>query len=264
MLQSTKLADPSIEELTRIYSVKYFRFGEPGWGPKMRLSFGYYTPDDYYEALVARLVTPGSSWADIGCGRDMFPAHPDLARELAQRAGFVFGIDPDANVLENTFVTDRFHGVVEDCDTPHRFDLVTMWMVAEHIVDPERVVKRITELLKPGGTLVLYTPHKWAPMSVVASVLPFWLHHPLKRLIWDAQARDTFPTAYKMNTHRDLTKHTSRNGLQESYFRILDDCRVLSRYRALNWMELQVRRILNRTGLNYPETCILAAYRKPT
>jgi SAM-dependent methyltransferase len=263
MSEAIRLPDPDQADLTRIYDAKYYRFGEPGWGPRMRKRFGYYTPDDHYEAMVAKLVTAGSDWADIGCGRNVFPAHPDLARELAGRSGFFYGIDPDPNVLENEFVNDRFHGLVEDCDTTRQFDVITMRMVAEHITDPERALGRISTLLKPGGRLVIYTPSKWAPMSVVATIIPFKLHHPLKQLIWDAQARDTFPTAYKLNTRADLLRHTGNSGLQERYFRFLDDCRVLSRYRFLNWMELQLRRVLNAVGLHYPETCILAVYQKP-
>lgn len=262
MPQTDNGFDLTHDDLMSIYDVKYYREGEPGWSPKMRLSFGYFTPDDYYEALVAKLVTPGCDWADIGCGRDIFPRHPDLARQLGARAGFVYGIDPDDNVKENPFITERFHGVVEDCDTPRKFDLVTMRMVAEHIVDPDRAIKKISDLLKPGGLTVIYTPHKWAPMSVIASIIPFSLHHPLKRLIWDAEARDTFPTAYKLNTHKDLLHHTSRNGLAEKSYRHLDDCRVLTRYRWLNYGELTLQKALRSVGLGYPEKCILGVYQK--
>src|SRR6185437_10277966 len=104
--------EPTLEDLMAIYKIKYYRFGEPGWGPRMRLAFGYFTPDDYYEALIAKLVTPGCAWADVGCGRDTFPSHPDLARELGRRAGFVLGIDPDPNIHENEIVSERFQGPI--------------------------------------------------------------------------------------------------------------------------------------------------------
>jgi SAM-dependent methyltransferase len=253
--------EPTPEDLLALYKAKYYRMGEPGWGPRMRLSFGYFTPDDYYEALVTRLIKPGSYWADIGCGRDIFPRYPELAQELCRRAAFVYGIDPDDNIKDNRFISEGFHGVVEDCDTPHRFDVITMRMVAEHIVDPDRAVGKIAELLKPGGLAVIFTPHKWAFMSVVASVVPFKLHHPLKRLIWDAQARDTFPTAYKLNTRHDLLRHTGRNGLAEKLYRRLDDCRILARYKWLNYLELSLQKMLKSTHM-YPEQCIVGIYQK--
>ena len=81
----SRVLAPSRDELMSIYSIKYYREGEPGWGPRLRLSFEYFSPDDHYEALVARLVTSGCTWADVGCGRDIFPSNPDLAHELARR-----------------------------------------------------------------------------------------------------------------------------------------------------------------------------------
>jgi len=254
--------DPTLEELMAVYRVKYYRFGEPGWGPRMRLAFSYFTPDDYYEALVARLVTAGCAWADVGCGRDTFPSHPDLARELGARASFVLGIDPDPNIQENEIVTERFQGPIEECDTAQRFDLITLRMVAEHIVRPEPALRKIAQLLKPGGLVVIYTPYKWAPMSILASLVPFRLHNPLKQLIWRSESRDTFPTAYKLNTRADLKHHTAPCGLQEIYYALLDDCRVTGMYRALNWIELRARRMFNLLHLHYPESCILAVYRK--
>jgi SAM-dependent methyltransferase len=256
------MPDPSRDELMAIYNVKYYRCGEPGWGPRMRLSFNHFSPDDYYEALVARLVTPGCAWADVGCGREIFPSHPDLARELCGRAGYVLGIDPDDNINDNAYITEAFHGMLEDCNTARRFDVITLRMVAEHIVDPDRAIRKLSQLLKPNGNLVIYTPYKWAPMSIVATIVPFRLHNPLKRILWQSEARDTFPTAYKLNTRRDLAAHTARHGLSESLFRFLDDCRVTNRFRALNWLELQTCTVLNGIGMHYPERCILAVYRK--
>jgi SAM-dependent methyltransferase len=257
-----RLLAPGREELMAIYSAKYYREGEPGWGPRMRLKFNHFSPDDHYEALVARLVTDGCSWADVGCGRDIFPSNPDLARVLARRAGYVLGIDPDENVKENAFITEGFIGLVEDCQTERRFDVITLRMVAEHVIDPDRVARKLAELLKPGGSVVIYTPYKWAPMSIVASIVPFALHNPLKRILWKSEARDTFPTAYKLNTRADLAKHLSKHGLRETLFEFLDDCRVSNRFRAWNWLELQACSALNALGLKYPERCVLAVYKR--
>jgi SAM-dependent methyltransferase len=262
MSTASEVLEPSREELMAIYNVKYYRFGEPGWGPRMRLAIQYFTPDDYYEALINKLVTPGCAWADIGCGRDTFPSHPDLARELGRKAGFILGVDPSDNIHENAIVTERFQGLIEDYETERRFDLITLRMVAEHVVEPARALRKISQLLKPGGRVVFYTPYKWAPMSVIARVVPFRFHNPLKQLIWRSESRDTFPTAYKLNTRRDLQRHAGPWGLHEIYFALLDDCRVTGMYRGLNWLELRARALLNTLGLRYPESCVLAVYRK--
>jgi SAM-dependent methyltransferase len=253
---------PSRTELQAIFDGKYRREPELGWSPKLRLSFGYFNPDDQYEAVVAKLVQPGTWWADIGCGRDIFPSNPNLARELAQRSAFVFGIDPDPNIRDNPFISEGFEGTVEDCRTEHRFDLITLRMVAEHIVDPDRAVTSIARLARPGGLIVIYTPNKWAPVSLLAAAVPNRFHQPVKRVVWETQERDTFPTAFRLNTRATIARHCARNGLAEVYFAYLDDCRTTTNFRWLNVLELTLQRALRLVSIRYPENCLLGVYRR--
>jgi SAM-dependent methyltransferase len=175
----------------------------------------------------------------------------------------VLGIDPDDNIKDNPFVTERFQGLVEDCDTPREFDVVTMRMVAEHVVYPDKVMARVAKMLRPGGHVVIYTPYKWAPMSVIASIIPFRLHNPLKRLIWaQSEARDTFPTAYKLNTRAALRAHAAGAGLREVFFCTLDDCRTLGQFRWTSFAELSLQRTLRGLGIRYPEICLLGVYQR--
>ena len=256
------LLEPTHSELMAVFDGKYRREPELGWGPKMRLDFGYFNPDDRYESVVAKLVMPGASWADIGCGRDIFPSNAGLARKLADRSGFLYGIDPDPNIRDNPFITEGFEGLVEDCRSSRLFDLITLRMVAEHIVDPDRSVGKISQMLKPGGLVAIYTPNKWAPVPIITALVPNRYHHNLKRLIWDAQARDTFPTAFKLNTRKDLARHCSNNGLSEVYFSYLDDCRTFAGFRWLNYAELSLQKLLRSVSIRYPENCLFGVYRK--
>ena len=254
------------DDLEAIFERKYCKQGAPNWGPALRKRHDYYTPDDFYEALLLRGIGRGMNWLDVGCGRDIFPSAPDLASELCERCETVAGVDPDPNVLENEFITDAFHGMIEDYDTDTRFDLVTMRMVAEHIANPDAVLDKVASLLKPGGTLILVTPSKWAPLSIAATVVPFSLHHPIKRILWQTEAQDTFPTEFKMNTHRQLSRLADKfeqSGLDwyaELVFEHLDDCRVFGRFKLLNRLELNLRKAFNAVRLPYPENCILAVY----
>jgi SAM-dependent methyltransferase len=253
---------PSHEELMAIFNGKYRREAELGWGPRTRLAFGYFNPDDHYEAIVAKLVKPGAAWADVGCGRDIFPSNPGLARELAARSGHVFGVDPDPNVRENPFIHDRFEGTIEDCPTSRRFDLITLRMVAEHIVDPDRSVAKLAELIKPGGLVVIYTVNKWSPVPMLTAMVPNRFHYRFKKVLWGGEERDTFPTAFKMNTRRELAQHFARRGLTEQYFAYLDDCRTFGNFRWLNHAELSLQRLLRSMSIRYPENCLLGIYRK--
>jgi SAM-dependent methyltransferase len=255
---------PTRDELIAVYRQKYSRKSPVGWGPPLRLAHDYFTPDDYYEALVGKLLEDGSEWCDVGCGRDIFPTNPDLAKAYAARCSYVFGIDPDDNVRENTFVNDFFQGLVEECPITRNFDLVTLRMVAEHIADPEPAMARLASLLKPDGLLLIYTPYKWAPMSLIANATPFSWHNPLKRLIWRTEARDTFPTQYKLNTSADIEHYAASAGLEQVFFQRLDDCRITNSYRRLNTIELKARSLFRKAGFPYPEACIVSLLRLGT
>lgn len=253
---------PTHDELLAVFRQKYNRTDSLGWGPRMRLESGYFTPDDHYEALVGKLLKDRADWCDVGCGRNMFPENPALALSYAKRCGYVFGIDPDDNVRENKFVHEYFQGLVEDCPSERRFDLITLRMVAEHIVNPRAALSKLADLLKPEGLAVIYTPHKWAPMSIAATVTPFALHNPLKRLLWTTEARDTFPTQYKLNTRSDIRRHAESSGLEVIDYQRLDDCRITNSYRLLNRLELSARNVLKSVGIPYPEACILTVLRR--
>ena len=246
-----------------VYDGKYGNKPDLGWGPRLRLSFNYFSPDEYYEAMVGKLVSEGCNWAEVGCGRDVFPSNPDLANELASRAGKLLGIDPDPNVKENPFVTEYFHGAVEDYQNAEEFDLITLRMVAEHIENPESALGAMVRLMAPGSRLVIYTPNKWAPMSVLAKITPLSVHHFFKKILWNTDERDTFPVQYKMNTHRDLKRLAEGARLKEEFFAYLDDCRIFGGYKFLNRIELSIRTVFRKLGLPHPENCILAVYLKP-
>ena len=104
---------PTRADLERVCLLKYGAPEAHGWGPRMRLRRGYFTPDEVYEALVLGLIRPGCAWADVGCGRDVFPDNRPLARLLADRCGVLVGIDPDDNLDENPFVHRRFKGPID-------------------------------------------------------------------------------------------------------------------------------------------------------
>lgn len=249
-------------ELEDVFSIKYGRLGKPALGPRLGRRLDYYSPDVFYEALVARLVTPGCTWADIGCGRDIFPNNPSLARTLADRCSYLLGVDPDSNIEDNPFVTERFRGLIDNYKASRAFDLVTMRMVAEHIARPDAALGAVARILRPGGKLVVYTPYKWTPVAIATQALPFWLHHPIKRVLWGGDERDTFPTEFQMNTRGTLARLASGNGLNEVLFAYLDDCRVTSRWLVLNALELATRRLCRFIGLRHVECCILATYER--
>ena len=250
------------EQLDDLFKLKYDDL-KGGWGPGQRLKFGYFTPDDVYEATIDSLVTPDTTWLDVGCGRDIFPSNFRLAKMLSERCRLLVGLDPSDNIEENQIIHERFKGFLEDFPAGRQFDLVTLRMVAEHIAHPAGAARALARLAKPGGRIVIYTVFKWSPVTLVSAAAPFWLHHAVKRIIWNTEEKDTFPTEYRMNTRRELRRIMTSVGFAEEQFSYLDDCRSLARWKLTNLLELVLWKILTSAGLHYPEVCIIGVYRKP-
>jgi hypothetical protein len=233
-----------------------------GWGPRLRSKFSYYTPDDWYEAFILEQVTDQTDWLDVGCGSSILPYNPALAKILSQRCHLLFGTDPSDNIGHNSFIHEGARCAIEDLKTAHKFDLITLRMVAEHISHPKTAVAALSCVAKPGCLIVVYTVWKWAPVSLVAGMTSMPFHHFVKRILWRTEERDTFPVQYRMNTRAALRQLFAEEGFIEETFHYLGDCRSSLRSQLVNAIELSVWWILRALRIDYPERCILASYRK--
>lgn len=58
------------------------------------------------------------------------------------------------------FALDVITGTLETADLPsNHFDLVTMWDVFEHVIDPQSTLAEIRRVLKPGGFFIASVPN---------------------------------------------------------------------------------------------------------
>lgn len=252
---------PTPADLDAVFRLKY---GDPadGWGPLLRRRFGHSSPDDWYEACIDRLVSEDTTWLDVGCGRNLFPSNRPMAQRLADRCRLLVGIDPDETLEENPFVHERVGGDISEYQTERKYDLVTLRMVAEHIVDAEKLVATLARLMAPAGRVVIYTVYKWSPVPIITRLTPFHWHHKVKKVLWRTEAKDTFPTAFRMNTRARLKELFGAEGFVEEGFEVLDDCRSFQRFRVLSCLELATLRMLGAVGIRYPERCLLGIYCK--
>jgi len=184
--------DPAV--LKRLTADKY---GDPptGWGPATRRRFGYYTPEEVYESVLDRLIGAGCRWLDVGCGRDPLPGNRSLAKELSERCGTLVGVDPDPAIHENPYAHVRVQGRVDEMEVSE-FDVITARMVVEHVPDPGVFVTTLRRLCARNGVVVIYTVNKWAPVSIVSSLIPFPFHQRIINFLWGT-GRETFPVEFE-------------------------------------------------------------------
>ncbi len=262
MKKSENGFDLSSDELKELFILKYGQKNRLGWSPRIRHRFGYYNPDDWYEALIKKLVTSSTKWLDVGSGRFLFPSNHQLAKSLSSRCQSLVGVDPDATILENPYIHEKVQSNVYEFQSEKKYDLITLRMVAEHISDPKKTLEIFEKITKSGSLVVVYTINKWSPVSLITYNTPFWLHHPLKKILWGTEEKDTFPVQYKMNTKKDLRALFQKSGFKEVHFQYLDDCRTFAGFKFLLYCELVMWKILSVLQLRYPENCLLGIYEK--
>ena len=124
----------------------------------------------HYHRMLPRWAPP--PWGrvlDVGCGEGL------LTRRIAPFAREVVGVDADAAMIDRarelapgvTYV----HGDALQVPSGDPFDLVTCFMALHHL-GPEPGLRRLRELVAPGGTLVVVggarptTPLDWWWMLV--------------------------------------------------------------------------------------------------
>jgi len=104
-----------------------------------------------------RTLRPPSGWhhlLDIGCGDGLF-------FDQLTRFGTVEGIEPDSALLDPAGKwRSAIHAVPFDerFQPPHRFDVILMLDVLEHLEDPEQALRHAVRLLAPGGYVLCTVP----------------------------------------------------------------------------------------------------------
>lgn len=262
---NTPDASPSLsidrQELLGNATRRYDDLGQVGPLIARRIASGYFTPDEHYEVLLDRLVTEHTSWLDVGCGRNLLPANPQLSRILAARCAHLVGLDPDETLKQNEFVHEAVQSTIEEYESARQFDLVTFRMVVEHIGDPGATVQALRRLTHLGSRVLIYTVDKWSVSSIAARLIPFAIHHPLKNLLWRTESEDTFPVVYRMNTRARLKRVFSAAGFVEICFQRIADS-VLWRFPQASRLELKLWQMLKRLHLPHPDCCLLGVYER--
>jgi 2-polyprenyl-3-methyl-5-hydroxy-6-metoxy-1,4-benzoquinol methylase len=253
---------PLIEACREVFKIKAPDPRLLGWSPRMRLRFGYYTPDEWYEATLFCLIDERIDWLDIGCGWRLFPSNPTLADVLSRRCRSLTGVDPDDSVKRNRWLHKYMQCRIEDLASDQQYDVISLRMVAEHIADPEAAIAALSRMTRKGGRVVIYTPSKWSAVSIIAAVTPISFHYTAKRILQGVLPEDAFPTVYKMNTRKKLNQILGSHGFIEESFLYLNDCRTFDGWRITSFLELSLERVLRTIGIPYPEICLLGVYRK--
>ena len=148
---------PSPEELGEAYGAAYTWKSNPGLVSRLESLYRQLLVrcDQARSVRFAARLAPGTNLLDIGCGDGLLIAE-------ARRAGLLaFGVDrPGAPLWPACDPAWRSVGDIEALEHPaDRWDIVSLFQVAEHLRDPLSLLTKIHRWLKPGGVLVLQVPN---------------------------------------------------------------------------------------------------------
>ena len=93
-----------------------------------------------------------------------------------KRLALLVSVDPSDNLDENHSCHEKAKTTIDRYRSDRRFDLATLRMVAEHIEKPDALAAR-ARVMKTGGKVVIYTPNRWSPVTLLARLIPFRFHH---------------------------------------------------------------------------------------
>lgn len=174
-------------DLIAVYNEAYFT----GQGP-----FGYRPLEDYLGdearlgifieriARIERYRKPPGFMVDVGCGNG-------FSLRVARDHGWdCLGMDISefaVNHVRERYGQNVFRGTLREAALPNESaDVLTMWDVIEHLLDPWEECIEANRIMKSKGVLALSTPDADAPNpspeSCDPAKIPFWQANPPEHL----------------------------------------------------------------------------------
>lgn len=202
---------PRGENLRALYSAEYFTQGGAGYPDYLADERSHRRQARAYLRRIAAVGIEPGAVLDVGCAAGFFL---DEARrqgwtargcDLSEYAQHYAQHDLGLDVVRASFLDASF------APPAGSFDVATMFNVLEHMPDPAQVERKLFELVRPGGHVVIET---WNPHSWFARLLgPRWpTYAPPTVLYWftrQALARLFAPGRWSLVRYRPSTKWIS-------------------------------------------------------
>lgn len=143
---------PIAEEMPRYYPSSYEPYKAKASAMKRIMSL----VESRNARNIARLVRPGSTVVEVGCGAG------ELLHRIAERGLVARGVEnsPHAVAAARALGLDVYQGTLAEAHLEDEsVDAVILKHVIEHLPSPSSTLKEIRRVLKPGGYVVLWLPN---------------------------------------------------------------------------------------------------------
>jgi len=109
--------------------------------------------DDFRRAELMKSLVINKCVLDFGCGGGGF------LLKIKDYSSTYEGIEKDDTFrqLLNDEFGIKIYDDIDNCDG--KYDIITMFHVLEHLKDPKLILKKLMNLLKPGGSIIIEVPN---------------------------------------------------------------------------------------------------------
>lgn len=154
----------SENHLDKVYSDDYFFEGKAGYPNYLEEKDILYAHGIKYAKIVSKYCKPGRI-LDTGCAAGF------ILKGFQDSGWECHGIEPNDTMASYGRIElqlDITTGSLETFTSDQQFDLITMIQVIGHFYDVDKVMQNASDLLKPGGIILI---ESWDMKSIAARVL---------------------------------------------------------------------------------------------
>jgi SAM-dependent methyltransferase len=144
-----------------------------------------------YIQFVSQSAAPSGSLLDVGCGSGW-------SSYLLSKIGYqVVGIDLNAKSFECPAVSNLTLVEGSAMELPFddaSFDVVASHQAIEHMPDPEKAIREMIRVLKPGGIICIVGPNLLSIGQFLRGITIYvWKNRPAKNIFWRSPGMPKHP-----------------------------------------------------------------------
>jgi SAM-dependent methyltransferase len=172
----------------------------------------YPNPDDRspvpeFCRMLECYARPDWVFLDLGCGAGKINNY-----NLRGKCRKIVGVDVTQAVLENPLIDEGFLYDGKTLPVPSgSVDVVFSIYVQEHVEHPLQYTAEIARILRPGGLYLTLTPNFSHYVPLAAGLTPHAFHEWFN-VHRGRPPEDTFPTYYRLNSRRQITRTFANSG----------------------------------------------------
>ncbi len=172
----------------------------------------------YRDILLQNLLeNNGGVWFDAGGGYNTGLNKEDY--KLLKNIKLISSDRDEESLRKNKFADKLINCDLEKIPLKdNSVDIISLRMVAEHLENPEEVLKELSRILKIGGKLMIYTPNINNYLNFIAKHFPNFYKEKIKKKMWQMEEEDIYPGYYLLNRRDKIKSALKKYNLKEKKF----------------------------------------------